>query len=76
MRLTADGTTPVSRSVLANELRTDDGYVFELRDPLLLLAGDRIAFEDTVPVVTRASGERVTPAGDWSTRCSVVRPAG
>lgn len=70
MRLTADGATPVPRAVWANELRTDDGYVFELADPLLLSAGDLIAFEGGRPVVTRADGERTAPVGEWSTRCA------
>jgi hypothetical protein len=70
MRLVADGVTPVPRSVWANELRTDDGYVFELAAPLLLSAGDLIVFEGDRPVVARGDGERVVPGGEWSTRCA------
>lgn len=69
MRLIADGATPTSRLVLVKDLETGDGYAFELESPLLLAAGDRIAFEDDRLVVARASGERLSPAGDWSTRC-------
>ncbi|MEU2550071.1 hypothetical protein AB0M38_33735 [Streptomyces sp. NPDC051742] len=69
MRLVADGATPTSRLVLVKDLETDDGYAFELASPLFLAAGDRIAFEDGRLVVVRARGERLSPAGDWSTRC-------
>ncbi|MCG8969069.1 hypothetical protein [Streptomyces sp. CL12-4] len=69
MRLVADGTTPTSRLVLVKDFETDDGYAFELAGPLFLAAGDRIAFESDRLVVVRASGERLSPAGDWSTRC-------
>ncbi|MFE7095188.1 UreE family protein [Streptomyces erythrochromogenes] len=51
------------------DLETDDGYAFELARPLFLAADDRIAFEDGRLVVVRAGGERLTPAGDWCTRC-------
>lgn len=71
MRLIADGATPMLRLVLANELETDDGYAFELVRPLFLAAGDRISFEESELVVMRASGERVLPSGDWSTRCRI-----
>ncbi|MEU2506447.1 hypothetical protein ABZ621_17300 [Streptomyces sp. NPDC007863] len=69
MRLVADGVTPSSRLVLVKDLETDDGYAFELASPLFLAAGDRIAFEDGRLVVVRAGGVRLSPAGDWSTRC-------
>jgi urease accessory protein UreE len=69
MRLVADGATPTSRLVLVKDLETDDGYAFELASPLFLAASDRIAVEDGRIVVVRASGERLSPAGDWSTRC-------
>jgi urease accessory protein UreE len=69
MRLVADGATPTSRLVLVKDLETDDGYAFELASPLFLGTGDRIAFEGDKLVVVRASGERLWPAGDWSTRC-------
>ncbi|MFF4434520.1 hypothetical protein ACFYZ4_35865 [Streptomyces sp. NPDC001513] len=69
MRLIADGATPTSRLVLVEDLETDNGYAFELTRPLFLAAGDRIAFEGGRLVVVRVSGERLTPAGDWSTRC-------
>ncbi|MFE5796509.1 hypothetical protein ACFQ8C_28565 [Streptomyces sp. NPDC056503] len=69
MRLVADGATPVSRSVLVNDVETDDGYAFELASPLFLAADDRVAFEDGGLVVVRAGGERLSPVGDWSTRC-------
>ncbi|MEU2390452.1 hypothetical protein [Streptomyces sp. NPDC007369] len=69
MRLVADGATPTSRLVLVKDLETDDGYAFELATPLFLAAGDRIAFEYGRLVVVRASGERLSLAGDWSTRC-------
>lgn len=69
MRLVVDGATPTSRLTLVKDLETDDGYAFELERPLFLAAGDRIAFEDDRLVVVRASGERLLPAGDWSTRC-------
>lgn len=77
MRLIADGTTAASRSVLMNELETDAGYAFELDRPLFLAVGDRVGFEDGNLVVTRASGERLRPAGSWSTRCRLGcrRPA-
>ncbi|MFD5108202.1 hypothetical protein [Streptomyces cinereoruber] len=68
MRLTADGTTPISRSVLVNDFETDDGYAFEPASPLFL-AGDRIALGRDGLVVMRADGARLAPAGDWSTRC-------
>ncbi|KOX35441.1 MULTISPECIES: hypothetical protein [unclassified Streptomyces] len=69
MRLTADGTTPVVRSVLVDEPRTGDGCAFEPVAPFFLWAGDRVAFEDGGVVVVRVSGERVVCAGSWSTRC-------
>ncbi|WP_166028254.1 hypothetical protein [Streptomyces chilikensis] len=69
MRLIADGATPTSRLVLVKDLETDDGYVFEPASPLFLAAGDRITFEDGGLVVVRAGGERLSSAGDWSTRC-------
>ncbi|MFJ3723056.1 hypothetical protein ACIPYQ_10855 [Streptomyces sp. NPDC090045] len=69
MRLIADGTTPISRSVLVKDLETDDGYAFELASPLFLACGDRIGFEGDGLVVVRAGGERLTPAGGWATRC-------
>ncbi|WP_406054373.1 hypothetical protein OG462_03675 [Streptomyces sp. NBC_01077] len=69
MRLVADGATPTSRFVLVKDLETDDGYAFELAGPLFLAASDRIVFEGGRLVVVRAGGERLSPAGDWSTRC-------
>ncbi|MFD7631312.1 hypothetical protein ACFV7Q_35755 [Streptomyces sp. NPDC059851] len=69
MRLIADGATPIARSVLVDDLETDDGYAFELTYPLLLSAGDRIAFDGVGLVVTRADGDRLTRAGHWATRC-------
>ncbi|NXY97209.1 hypothetical protein HYE82_23100 [Streptomyces sp. BR123] len=69
MRLTADGTTPIVRTVLVDALRTDDGYAFEPAKPLFLSAGDRIAFEGAGLFVTRADGARLTRAGHWSARC-------
>ncbi|MEU6170019.1 hypothetical protein [Streptomyces tanashiensis] len=69
MRLVADGATPTSRLVLVKGLETDDGYAFELANPLFLAIGDRIAFESDKLVVLRVSGERLWPTGDWSTRC-------
>ncbi len=71
MRLIADGATPTSRLVLVEDFETDNGYAFELASPLFLAVGDRISFEDGRLVVVRASGERLLPAGDWSTRCGV-----
>ncbi|MFJ4338220.1 hypothetical protein [Streptomyces sp. NPDC088915] len=67
-RLTADGVTPISRSVLVKDLETDDGHAFESASPLFLAAGDRIAFADGGLVVVRADGARLTPAGGWATR--------
>ncbi|MGW3629401.1 hypothetical protein ACWD7F_04440 [Streptomyces sp. NPDC005122] len=77
MHLIADGTTAASRLVLVNELETDDGYAFEPAGPLFLAAGDRVSFENSNLVVARASGERLRPAGSWSTRCRIGyhRPA-
>lgn len=69
MRLVADGATPASRLVLVKDFETDDGFAFELASPFFLAASDRIALEDGRLVVVRASGERLSPAGDWSTRC-------
>ncbi|MER8034179.1 hypothetical protein [Streptomyces hydrogenans] len=69
MRLTADEATPASRLVLVESLETDDGYAFDLAHPLFLAAGDRLAFEGDRLVVFRAAGERLSPAGSWSTRC-------
>lgn len=69
MRLVADGATPTSRLVLVKDLETDDGYAFELASPLFLAAGDRIGFEGDGLIVVRAGGERLSPAGGWSTRC-------
>ncbi|MDQ1023007.1 hypothetical protein QF035_000589 [Streptomyces umbrinus] len=71
MRAVADGTTPASRLVLVDQLETDDGYTFDPDSPLFLSAGARIGFEGGNPVVTRASGERLRPAGSWSTRCGI-----
>ncbi|MFI0811849.1 hypothetical protein [Streptomyces echinatus] len=71
MRLIADGTTAASRTVLLNELETDDGYAFELDSPLFLAVGDRVSFEGSNLVVARVSGERLRPAGSWSTRCPI-----
>ncbi|MGW0868991.1 hypothetical protein ACWD3Z_00735 [Streptomyces sp. NPDC002740] len=71
MRLIADGATPTSRLVLVEELETDAGYAFELTRPLFLSVGDRVSFEGGRLVVVRASGERLLPAGDWSTRCRI-----
>lgn len=71
MRLIADGATPTSRLVLVEDLETDNGYAFELAGPLFLAVGDRISFEDGRLVVVRASGERLQPAGDWSTLCRI-----
>ncbi|WP_146228312.1 hypothetical protein [Streptomyces sp. CG 926] len=69
MRLIADGATPTSRLVLVKDLEIGNRYAFELASPLFLAVGDRIAFEDGRLVVVRAGGERLSPAGDWSTRC-------
>ncbi|MFG2293304.1 hypothetical protein [Streptomyces sp. NPDC048603] len=69
MRLVADGMTPVSRSVLVHDVTADGGYAFELAHPLFLFAGDRIMFEAAALVVVRADGQRLSYAGDWSTRC-------
>ena len=71
MRLIADGATPTSQLALVEDLETDDGYAFELSRPLYLAIGDRIAFEGEQPVVVRASGERLLPVGNWSTRCGI-----
>ncbi|MFA7761791.1 hypothetical protein [Streptomyces sp. NRRL S-448] len=71
MRLEADGATPIPRLVLVEDLETETGHAFELASPLFLAAGDRIAFEGDVPVFVRADGEKVTPAGNWSTRCGL-----
>ncbi|MFD8079837.1 hypothetical protein ACFV3E_45450 [Streptomyces sp. NPDC059718] len=77
MRLIADGSTAASRLVLVNELETDDGYAFELASPLFLAVGDRVTFENSNFVVARANGERLRPAGSWSTHCRIGyhRPA-
>ncbi|MFF7442960.1 hypothetical protein [Streptomyces sp. NPDC008122] len=69
MHLIADGVTPTSRLVLVKDLETDDGYAFELANPLFLTVGDRIAFEGDGLVIVRAGGERLSPTGDWFTRC-------
>lgn len=69
MRLVADGATPIPRSVLVDDLETDDGHAFEPASPLFLAAGDRIDFEGDLLVLVRAGGERVAVAGSWSTRC-------
>ncbi|MFH9727606.1 hypothetical protein ACH4M4_32265 [Streptomyces sp. NPDC017254] len=69
MRILADGSTPVSRLVLGDELETDDGYAFEPLRPLFLAAGDRIRFDGDTLVVVTAGGLRVEPVGTWSTRC-------
>lgn len=69
MRLVADGATPIPRSVLVNDFTMDDGYAFELPRPLFLAAGDRVGFEGGGLVVVRAGGERLSAAGQWSTRC-------
>ncbi|MFF4277128.1 hypothetical protein [Streptomyces sp. NPDC001536] len=69
MRLTADGATPIPRSVLVEELETDEGHAFELTRPLFLATGDRIGFEGDGLVVVRSCGVRLTVDGDWSTRC-------
>lgn len=71
MRLIADGATPTSRLVLVEDLEADNGYAFEPAGPLFLAVGDRISFEDGRLVVLQASGERLLPAGDWSTRCGI-----
>ncbi|WP_328787327.1 MULTISPECIES: hypothetical protein [unclassified Streptomyces] len=71
MRLVADGATPIPRLALVEDLETDNGYAFELAGPLFLAVGDRIGFDGDVLVVVRAGGERVTPEGDWSTRCGL-----
>ncbi|MFF4011765.1 hypothetical protein [Streptomyces sp. NPDC001717] len=71
MRLVADSTTPTSRLVLVEELETDDGHAFEPANPLFLAVGDRIGFEGGRLVVVRAGGDRMTPAGGWSTRCGL-----
>ncbi|MEU5892908.1 hypothetical protein ABZ835_39630 [Streptomyces sp. NPDC047461] len=69
MRLTADGATPIPRSVWVEDLETDDGHAFELVRPLFLTAGDRIGFEGDGLVVVRPGGARLTAEGSWSTRC-------
>ncbi|MDQ0597712.1 hypothetical protein QF037_002057 [Streptomyces canus] len=69
MRLTADGATPIPRSVWVEVLETDDGYAFELVRPLFVTAGDRIGFEGGALVVARPCGARLTAEGSWSTRC-------
>ncbi|MFE1349229.1 hypothetical protein [Streptomyces sp. NPDC058757] len=69
MYVIADGATPASRLVLVKGFETDGVYVFEPASPFFLAAGDRIAFEGDRLVVVRAGGERLSPAGDWSTRC-------
>src|SRR5882757_10802147 len=66
MRLVVDGTTPSSRLLLVEDLETDNGYAFELANPLFLAVGDRISFEDGRLVVVRASGEQLTRVGEWS----------
>ncbi|KJY41855.1 hypothetical protein [Streptomyces sp. A1547] len=71
MRLVADGITPTSRLVLVEDLETDNGHAFELASPLLLAVGDRIGFEGGRLAVVRASGDRLTLVGDWSTRCGL-----
>lgn len=75
MRLVADGATPTSRLVLVKNFDTDDGYAFELASPIFLAIGDRIAMEDGRLVVVRAGGVRLSPAGDWSTRCEPGSPS-
>ncbi|MCB5166461.1 hypothetical protein LG634_16645 [Streptomyces bambusae] len=69
MHLMAGGTTPLTKPVWADDLVTDDGHAFELVSPVLLLPGDRLAFEETALVVTRAGGTRVRHPGNWATRC-------
>ncbi|KKD09731.1 hypothetical protein [Streptomyces sp. WM6386] len=69
MRLTADGATPIPRSVWVEDLETDDGYAFELVRPHFLTAGDRIGFEGDILVVVRPCEARLTADGSWSTRC-------
>ncbi|MFE1790653.1 hypothetical protein ACFW7J_20035 [Streptomyces sp. NPDC059525] len=71
MRVVADGITPTSRLVLMDDLETDNGHAFELASPLFLAVGDRIGFEGGRLVVVRADGDRMMPAGDWSTRCGL-----
>ncbi|WP_404953250.1 hypothetical protein [Streptomyces sp. 147326] len=68
MRLIADGTTPIARSVLVEDLETDDGYAFELASPLFLTGGDRIGFEGDRLVVVRVGAGRLTLPGGWATR--------
>ncbi|MFG3040906.1 hypothetical protein ACGFYZ_28800 [Streptomyces sp. NPDC048330] len=68
-----DGLTPVSRSVWASDLVTDDGYAYVLARPFLLRTGDRISFESDRLVVARADGERVAVDGAWETRCGFLR---
>ncbi|MFJ9448336.1 hypothetical protein ACIRRH_41975 [Kitasatospora sp. NPDC101235] len=65
MRLIADGATPTSRLVRAEDFETDNGCAFELAGPLFLAVGDRISFEDGKLVVVRVSGERLLPVGGW-----------
>lgn len=69
MRLNLDGVTPNTRLTLVDCLETDDGYAYVLRQPFFLRVGERIGLEKGNPVITRTTGERFTPAGDWETRC-------
>ncbi|MFE5512661.1 hypothetical protein ACFQ9J_19095 [Streptomyces sp. NPDC056529] len=74
MRLVADGTTPIPRRVLVDAFETDAGHAFEPASPLFLAAGDRVSFEGDGLVIVRAGGERLSPAGGWSTRCRSGSP--
>ncbi|MEU1720514.1 hypothetical protein [Nonomuraea sp. NPDC005692] len=63
MKVAADGRTPLPRSLIANEVETDDGYVFELESPLLLNVDDRLGFENGRLVVERVAGGRLALRG-------------
>ncbi|MFD3993534.1 hypothetical protein [Streptomyces sp. NPDC058583] len=73
MRIIADGSTPLSRTVLVDALEHDDGYTFEPASPLFLAAGDRLRFEGGALVVLRDGGVRHDLVGDWYWRCR-IRP--
>ncbi|MDI2130384.1 hypothetical protein [Yinghuangia seranimata] len=68
MRIVADGSAVVGRMVLANELVSGD-RAFVLDEPLFLRADDRVTFAWSAVIVTTATGETFSPAGQGERRC-------
>lgn len=58
MLVNFDGVTPMPRMLLVSDFLLRPGFQVDLDGPLLVEAGDRVAYEGRAVVVTRPTGER------------------